>query len=134
MKPSYVTPDGYPLGKLVFKQRSHYKTGTLSAERIEFLKTFGDWSWEPRLDRWNLMFQKLQEYYRVNETTCVPQRYKTPDGYALGSWVNGQRNFYREGKLSAERIKLRRTWVTGAGWRPRSGVKVPDVGSARLHL
>jgi 3-oxoadipate CoA-transferase, beta subunit len=24
--------------------------------------------------------------------------------------------------------------VAKLGWRPRSGVKVPDVGSARLHL
>ena len=26
------------------------------------------------------------------------------------------------------------TSTRNAGWRPRSGVKVPDVGSARLHL
>ena len=35
-------------------------------------------------------------------------------------------------RLAAEQAALRR--VATLGWRPRCGVKVPDVGSARLHL
>ena len=120
VRPSHETPNGYPLGKRVAKQRSLYKLGSLSAERIEFLEGLGDWSWEPRPDRWRLMFEKLQEYHTVNGTTWVPQRDKP-----LGPWVNSQRSAYKKGKLSAERIQLLESlgdWSWGTGRWPGSAL------------
>ena len=47
----YKTPDGYPLGTRVDRQRWFYKKGKVSADRIEMLESIGDWSWEPRASR-----------------------------------------------------------------------------------
>jgi hypothetical protein len=44
----------------------------------------------------------------------VPLRYKTPDGFALGTWVGTRRVDYRKGTLSKDRItdlKAFEDWV-----------------------
>ncbi|MCD8119143.1 MAG: Helicase associated domain protein, partial [Lachnospiraceae bacterium] len=40
---------------------------------------------------WDIMYGKAGEYYRQNGDLEVPRRYVTPDGYALGNWINNQR-------------------------------------------
>ena len=41
---SHVTSNGYPLGKWLSRQRTAYKKGKLSAERVERLDSLGDWA------------------------------------------------------------------------------------------
>jgi len=54
-------------------------------------------------------FEKgIRETLRYKEQTGdanVPKRYKTPNGFNLGTWQSTQRANYKNGILSADRIK-----------------------------
>lgn len=57
---------------------------------------------------WDLMYEKAEEYYKQNGDLKVPYRYKTKEGYALGSWILTQKRVRageQFGELGAERIK-----------------------------
>lgn len=56
---------------------------------------------------WDLMYLQAQKYYEKNGNLDVPKRYKTIDGYALGSWIFTQRkvrNGEQYGTLDEQRI------------------------------
>ncbi len=40
---------------------------------------------------WDMMYEKAKAYYAQNGNLDVPNRYKTEEGYSLGSWVQTQR-------------------------------------------
>ena len=69
---------------------------------------------------WLEWYGRNQEYYKANGTANAPMGYKTPEGHPLGWWGNSQRDFYRRGKLSAERIKLLDD-LGDWSWEPREG-------------
>lgn len=104
----YKTPDGYPLGRWVNKQRTRYGDDLLPPERINLLESLGpSWSWDARGDRWEKGFTRLTEYVAENDTALVPDLYKSPDGFALGKWVGNQRTQYSKGKVSEKhRVRL----------------------------
>ena len=107
---NYKTAEGYRLGAWQSTQRVRYKIGKLSPERIKRLEhigfTWGELGTKRKDGEW---FEKgLQETLRYKESTGnsnTPMSYKTATGYRLGSWQNDQRDNYRKGKLSLERIK-----------------------------
>jgi hypothetical protein len=102
----HVADDGYPLGSWVSTQRSAYRKNALPANRVQRLKDLTGWTWDPRAAKWPKGFGILQEYFAANGTTRVPQNYKTPDGFPLGTWVATQRSDYRKGAMPADRITL----------------------------
>lgn len=56
---------------------------------------------------WDTMYGYARQYYLENEDLEVPYRYKTPEGYSLGSWLAVQRKVYaglQYGVLCEERI------------------------------
>lgn len=56
---------------------------------------------------WDYMFDEAKKYYEQHGDLEVPKRYKTAEGYSLGSWVLTQRKVRRGesfGILGAERI------------------------------
>lgn len=56
---------------------------------------------------WNIMYQLAKQYYEENGDLEVPRRYITPEGYALGSWLDTQRKVYAgkaPGKLTEKQI------------------------------
>lgn len=56
---------------------------------------------------WDYMFAEAQKYYEINGNLEIPKRYKTPEGYSLGSWLTTQRkvrNGEQFGSLSEDRI------------------------------
>ena len=56
---------------------------------------------------WDVMYDQAKKYYDLNGNLNVPRRYKTPEGYSLGSWVFTQRKVYHGeqfGVLGQERI------------------------------
>jgi len=57
---------------------------------------------------WDLMYEYARQYYEQNGNLNIPRRYKTADGYALGSWLQTQRKVYageQYGNLSEDRIE-----------------------------
>ncbi len=56
---------------------------------------------------WDTMYSYAKEYYRQHGNLEVPLRYRTPDGYSLGTWVFTQRRVRcgeQYGVLGKERI------------------------------
>ncbi len=56
---------------------------------------------------WEFMYDEAQRFHAEYGHLDVPKRYKTPDGYSLGSWIMVQRRVRageQFGNLSAERI------------------------------
>jgi hypothetical protein len=62
--------------------------------------------WDPDEDFWNQGFRQLQKY-KDEYGDCLPiATFKTTDDFCLGPWVRTQRNSYKNGNLTQERIKL----------------------------
>jgi hypothetical protein len=105
----YICPDGLNLGNWVKYQRTTKKL--LSQSRIDELESLKFWSWDPKSDRWNEVFNQLKKYADENGTSKLPRNYKSEDGTNLTSWATHQKR--RRELLSAEnRAKLESL----AGW------------------
>ena len=90
--------DGYPLGRMVVKQRS--RKNKLSKDRIEKLDGLG-FVWDRHSTMWESGFNALHTY-KDREGHCrVPQTH-IEDGFRLGSWVTTQRT--HKSKLTENRI------------------------------
>ena len=101
----YVTSEGIRLGRWLGTQRFNYKEGILSKEKIDLLEKIGIiWS-VPDYD-WKLKYDLAAKYYHDNGDLLVPYIYKTSDGVALGVWIGQQRKYYRDKKLSGDKIDL----------------------------
>jgi hypothetical protein len=57
---------------------------------------------------WDMMYTYAKQYYVQHGNLLIPRRYKTTDGYGLGSWIFTQRKIYngeQYGSLGDDRIK-----------------------------
>ena len=111
------------LGTWVLHQRQQYKKGKLSKDRIDRLNSI-DFDWAPPNGGapWATRLGELVEYKAKNGDCCIPQRRGK-----LGKWVDGQRQQYKKGKLSQDRIDLLES--IGFDWTPIRGRrkrKAPD--------
>jgi hypothetical protein len=95
--------DGYRLGQWVTAQRSSYRVGQLSTERVARLERLPGWTWNTRVADWEDGFFHLERFTAREGHSRVPSTY-IEDGYRLGQWAKVQRRAYRAGKLSANRI------------------------------
>lgn len=114
---NYVDSEGIKLGQWLQNIRA-VRTDTkknykLSEEQIARLDALG-MIWESKYEKqWNEAFQALCEYYQKNGLYEIPAAYQTESGIRLGAWVRRQRDFYKNNKLSDERIeKLRNIGFT----------------------
>lgn len=98
----------------IFQYRSHEKEGQIVNETFQIIDEVRDCL--KLFDRlndtltagWNLMYQFAKKYREENGNLNVPRRYITPEGYALGSWLDTQRKVYAgktAGKLTESQIK-----------------------------
>ena len=99
-----------PLGLWVNKQRMLYKNGKLSQKRVDLLENIG-FVWEPLDLVWMACFDELVDFKCENGDCNVPSR-QGP----LGVWVGFQRQYYKKGKLSQERVDLLDS--IGFSWEP----------------
>ena len=102
--PARTKYEGYQLGGWVNKQRDARKAGKLSADRINRMEGI-EFVWDVLAEKWEAGFRSFIEYKKIFGDTKVPSKFKTINGYHLGSWVSNQRTNYQKGKLSTERIK-----------------------------
>ena len=56
-------------------------------------------------EQWEQGFGELAIFRDANNHCRVPGGYKTASGYALGGWVNRQRNAYNKNQLTPDRIQ-----------------------------
>ena len=89
----------YPIGNWVFTQRGQQRTKKLRLDRQKRLAEIPDWSWDPHEDKWQYGFSHLFEYESTFETTAVPVKAKSPDGYPIGTWASKQRRDGKAGRL-----------------------------------
>lgn len=52
------------------------------------------------------MYELAKQYYEENEHLLIPINYETEKGIKLGRWIQGQRQKYKDKKLSQEQIDL----------------------------
>lgn len=103
----------YKLGSWLHNQRSLYKRGKLSLDRILLLEDLGiKWSDVKRgvLDRkWLIMYKETLKYYNENGNLVIPNDYiVTINGidYLLKKWIINQKNYLNSGKLSEDKKEL----------------------------
>jgi len=100
----HKTPEGYRLGGWQNAQRGNYKKGNLSPERIKRLEQIG-FTWERLEEQFEKGFQETLLYKERTGNPNAPMNYKTHESYQLGKWQGTQRNNYKKGKLSPDRIE-----------------------------
>ena len=101
-----IVPKNYKeniqLASWVKYQRRDHKNGKLSEEKIQKLNNIA-FSWDPYEEYWNQMYLILTNYYHEHGDCLVPLRYEK--NKQLGSWVRNQRDDYKKGELSEEKIQ-----------------------------
>jgi superfamily II DNA or RNA helicase len=98
----YKLSNGYRLGGWILKQRQ--SRDTLSAERKARLDALG-FDWDPLTTDWQEGFEHLKAYVQEHGHCRVQLRYKSQDGYPLGSWVGNQREL-QDTRSDAEKGQL----------------------------
>ena len=101
----YTTKDGYTLGRWINTQKTSFTNNKLSKSQINKLAKIGlDLSNMRHKKTWEESYQLAKEFYEEHGNLEVPANYKTPDGFVLRNWVNSQRVYYNDNKLSHDKI------------------------------
>lgn len=101
------------LARWVVRQRTAYRKGSLCLDLKKKLDALG-FNWEPFANNWEEMFDVLCEFRKENGHCNVPARYQK--SRKLGSWVDKQRQLYRNNQLS--QIYKERLEKLGFIWNP----------------
>lgn len=101
------------LATWVADQRKMYNKNRLSQERIAKLELMG-FCWDPLDKSWDARFDELCAYREKYGDDAAPS--KSSDHHNLSIWMQHQRIYYREGRLSVERIT--RLESIGFDWDP----------------
>lgn len=117
--PNYICPDGYNLGGWITNQRAYAKTTDryrrLDQTQIQRLETIG-MVWNVGEFRWDEAYQRAATFYRENGHLVIPRKYGQENDFDLYEWVKSQRNKYRSGELSEDKIQKLETigmdWLT----------------------
>lgn len=91
--------DGFDLYAWLGTQRSRYKQGKLSAERVQKLESIG-MSWSLSEVFWNSGYEHALQYKNGHGSLKMPVGYVCEDGFKLKSWLNNQKVKFRNGTLN----------------------------------
>lgn len=111
---TYITPDGFYLGKWLYKQRIQNAQGHMSKSRQLRLEAIG-MQWKVK-DSWQENYEQAKQYYEENGHLDISQDYVTPSGNWLGKWLYKQRQ--GKDKLTKEQIALLTS--VGMEWRSKA--------------
>jgi hypothetical protein len=103
------------LGKWIGAQRQAFKKSTLSPERVKRLEELSGWSWDPLTDAWDQNFAAVQAF--TDEHKRWPVHEASVEEGVLGKWIGAQRQAFKKGALSSERVK-RLEELSGWSWDP----------------
>lgn len=110
---SFMSSDGYPLGRWVNSQRSRQEN--LTQEKIIKFESLEGWIWSVLEFQWEEGFEYLQAFVQQQGHARPALSYKSPDGYSLGSWISTQR---RNKYFLLEEKKIRLESLVGWDWDP----------------
>jgi superfamily II DNA or RNA helicase len=99
----HKTIEGFRLGLWHKNQRISYKKGNLSPDRMRRLEKIG-FTWEILEEKFEKGIQETLLYKERTGNPNAPRNYST-SGFWLGDWQSHQRERYKIGKLSSDRIK-----------------------------
>ncbi len=108
------------VGSWANEQRSAWRSGTLSPERVERLTAAG-FTWAPLDDSFEQGFSCAKAWHVLHGNCNAPESATWPqgdvDGFRLGAWIKSVRVSYANERLSEER--QRRLEALGINWRRR---------------
>jgi superfamily II DNA or RNA helicase len=111
-----VTFHNRQLALWVVGQRSSFKGGKLSQERIAKLESLG-FVWDPFAVAWEQKCRELRAFRAKHGHSNVPQ--VCADYPGLGVWLNKQRQKKKKGKLEAAREEM--LVSLAVEWKPKKG-------------
>ena len=109
----YTDSNGTCLGTWIQSARKDYKSGRLDEASIQRLESIG-MVWDVEQTQWERQYQAAQAYYQEHGDLNILSRYKTPDGFLLGRWLQRMRRDYKNGVLEKEYIE--RLEAIGITW------------------
>lgn len=105
---SYVCDDGFKLGSWVSVQRREKKKERLSLDKVSSLEALKTWRWEfsSHAHRgWDKAYSELEK--AIQFLGAMPaSRYRTEEGFYLGSWIATQKAQYRANTLHESRKNM----------------------------
>ena len=122
----FKTADGFALGTWISTQRK--AKDSISADKKQRLEAIG-FVWDPLSAKWESGFGALEAYKKAKDDCLVPLRFKTADGFALGSWVGTQ----RQAKDSMSADKKQRLDGLGFVWDPLSALWESGFGALEAY-
>lgn len=102
----YVTEDGVGLGSWYRRIRKEYLNGAMPEERMRQLDAIGMQRESVIRRNWMQNYEAAKRFYEENGHLMVRAGYITEDGVKLGTWITGQRENYKAGRLTDEQIAL----------------------------
>lgn len=106
VRSNYVTEDGINIGAWVATQKVRYKSNKMPQDRINKLNSINiEWVRAgKRYKRYD--WDEVFEIYKslIKQGINVTQSYITEDGINIGTWVNTQRQKYKNNKMPQDRI------------------------------
>lgn len=114
----YTTPAGLSLGEWLTTQRrvrAGQIPGSLTEQQIARLDSIG-MEWGNRNDAaWEHGLEEARQYHEKYGTLQVPAKYKTEDGYLLGSWIINARQKRLAGRL--DETQIQQLDALGMAWK-----------------
>ena len=115
--PKGETAESRRLADWVTKQRGAYRLNQLAKERVDSLEqTHSTWTWDPIDDDWGNYFEELKKF--VTEHGHARPTSSRKESLKLGEWVINQRENYKAGRISQERISLLESSHETWSWSP----------------
>jgi hypothetical protein len=109
----FVDQDGISVGVWVNIQRTQYRKGLLSDDRISLLEgSHPEWTWEPYEQMWEIQFELVRAHHS--------EFGEFPRTATQVTWMERQRKNYKKGKLPIELIKKLEDTFNDWSWDPRS--------------
>jgi len=93
------------LGQWTSVQRHCFKNGDLTQTKVDLLNSAGI-SWNAFDDSWQLMFERFKHFSQTHGHTNPSRHGKNKGEIKLGKWVSVQRQYFKKGALSADKIEL----------------------------
>jgi len=126
--------DGVLVGVWINNKRQEYRNGKLSYERVNELNRLG-MNWNVKTDLFPAKVVELSLYLKKNNGVFPQQKdrsAKFSDDVLIGQWLTIQRQYYRKGLISPERIAMLEE--LGFEWSPKDDVFMRQIAELKIYL